>query len=724
MRKIAESYGGQYTGRKPSNKYLKDWYVLLTEEEEPQTHKYNLWYLRRIVKFLQPSAPEDLNENLCLQYIIEYLPTKESLKLFDIPSSIPVDTSAILYAILKDKHNQPLANKTINFEINGTTVYTNKTDSEGIAFAVYTPTETGHPFLRAVSNDYLISDSKSLNVVKHTSEITGTIITPTDIKVDGTFTILGNLAIDGVGASGKTINIYDGNTVIGTTTTSSTGAFRYDSDPITSVGTMQVKAVFESDSKHNGSQSSTSTITISRNSSALTINTPVITYMDDFEVTGTLMSGLLPISNATVKLSWSVGGETQIATATTNSQGVVTFSRTAPTTITTYSFQLIFDGNEKYNSANSQTINVGVDKETSILTITSPTNGAVMYDTGSMTVSGTLMDNDSPNPNPIANQTVYARNGVITLASYTTDSNGVISGVLDADDLSIGHNYIDFVFEGTNEYVGSSQTNIDVRVVEGESLSLTASPDVLSYADSTVENPQIATFTAIHSGGSGKTVQLCDKSDDSVIATMTDTGNGIYTYEYESQGIGDIEYYAKDGSLVSETYDVQDCLFYNSLTSDKGLFSVTQGSANLVYSDNGLKVTGTQSVDTAIPLSYQLPNTDYSVEFKVMDSSDKSSGAYTTSIGTEDAMIVSNYSAGLYARKISASGDFWVSHSRYSSGTVIKKEVTGTSTKTIKYYRDDNYLGQGTGISQNRTFQFRSYNNRMIQIKDLKIKPL
>lgn len=72
-RKIAEHYNGEeYTGRKPLNKYLEDWYVAVTGETAPTEHKPNLWYLRRLAKATDDSINEKtLNENQCLHIIAD-----------------------------------------------------------------------------------------------------------------------------------------------------------------------------------------------------------------------------------------------------------------------------------------------------------------------------------------------------------------------------------------------------------------------------------------------------------------------------------------------------------------------------------------------------------------------------------------------------------------------------------------------------------------------------
>ena len=62
-------------------------------------------------------------------------------------------------------------------------------------------------------------------------------------------------------------------------------------------------------------------------------------------------------------------------------------------------------------------------------------------------------------------------------------------------------------------------------------------------------------MTATHSLGAGRTVNLYNTSDDSLIGTMTDNEDGTYSYTYNSQGIGDLTVCASDGNLLSETLD-------------------------------------------------------------------------------------------------------------------------------------------------------------------------
>lgn len=716
MRKIAEHYNGeQYIGRKTSNKYIKDWYVGLTDEEEPSTHKYNLWYLRRMAEFLDSSISNDLNENQCLRVISDNISSETSVKLQISSNTIIIDSSVTLTATVLDEHRQPITNAEVTFYDGETEIDTGTTDSSGATSITYTPTVTGSHTLTASYSEYT-SKNVSLTVNKHTSQFVGVIINPSYVNVGDNYTVLGYLEIDGTVASGKTINIYNDDTIVGTATSQSNGAFRFDSDPLSSSGTLHIKAVFETDTKYTGSESYTQTITVGKKTPSLTINTPVITYEDEFSVTGVLKDGNIGITGATVKLEWSeTGGQTQVVEGTTGNGGAVTFSRSAPTTITNYTFKLVYDGNNKYNSKDSSTINVGVGKETTVMTLNSPVSGAVMYADGSMNVRGELVDNDST-PHPVANARVVAKLGNAVVGSYTTNNNGVFSGVLKGESLDIGYNTVDFVFEETAEYLGSSQTGLSIRVIEGESLTLSASPDILSYADSTVANPQVATFTAIHSGGAGKTVELYDASDDSLVATMTDAGNGIYTYDYASQGVGDIEYYAKSGSLLTKTFVVSDRLLYDTTEySRTGTGSATSVATNNKTWDNtidweltaDIKVTGMGCRIDVVP-----PAQSLNYHLGIGRSAYEQGSPVATYVGKNGGGEVSE-------NHTTMEHNVYHTVKIVKEGTTVKFYFNGTLLRT-----DTTYAKDWLGNYDTESVKFTTWRTNTIYMRNLSVMPL
>ena len=106
-------------------------------------------------------------------------------------------------------------------------------------------------------------------------------------------------------------------------------------------------------------------------------------------------------------------------------------------------------------------------------------------------------------------------------------------------------------------------------------LSLTAGKQILSYADVSSGN-EYATLTATvlddnDDPVSGATVELYK---DSVLWDTLTTGSaGTVSKTYASAGVGDVEFYAECGSLVTETYTIRDAVYYNpdTLTSSQTL---------------------------------------------------------------------------------------------------------------------------------------------------------
>jgi hypothetical protein len=96
-------------------------------------------------------------------------------------------------------------------------------------------------------------------------------------------------------------------------------------------------------------------------------------------------------------------------------------------------------------------------------------------------------------------------------------------------------------------------------------LTLTSDKDILSYADS-----ESATLTATlledGVGVSGATVEFFNGSTS--LGTAQTDSNGVAVKTYTSTGAGDVSLKAEadNGMLVSKTYGIEDCTYYNSGT--------------------------------------------------------------------------------------------------------------------------------------------------------------
>lgn len=234
----------------------------------------------------------------------------------------------------------------------------------------------------------------------------------------------------------------------------------------------------------NQAQSNTLLLNYSKYSTNLTIEVPTLVYSDVFDVTGVLTDeNNNPVTNASIKLYRDNVLE---STETTDSNGRVTFHKDAPTTITNYDFQLKYNGNTfTYNSSNSSIVNRTVNKETSILNLTSPLDESTYINNGNrIPVSGNLSDNDGT---PLENKNIQIKKDNDRITTLTTNEEGDFIGLIFLEFLDIGENELDFIFNEEEFYTGSTQT-ITVNIQEEttptpSSLTLSTTKPILSSAD-------------------------------------------------------------------------------------------------------------------------------------------------------------------------------------------------------------------------------------------------
>ena len=247
---------------------------------------------------------------------------------------------------------------------------------------------------------------------------------------------------------------------------------------------------------NQGFSNTISIVVLPRYSTNLTIEVPTLIYSDTFDVTGILTDeNNNPIPNASIKLY----RDTSIleATATTNNNGEVTFHRDAPTSITTYDFQLKYGGNQYFSGSNSSIVTRVVNKETSILNIENPLNESTYTPSNSLapplpdttnkiTIEGNLSDNDGT---PLSNKIVLMKLEDTTLLTMTTNSKGNFNNLYTISDFNTGEYELNFVFNGDEFYTESIQTitiNIEEQgapLTPPSSLTLNTSKTILSSAD-------------------------------------------------------------------------------------------------------------------------------------------------------------------------------------------------------------------------------------------------
>ena len=393
--------------------------------------------------------------------------------------SIPFDTNSI-----KIYQNDVLIGTT--FSSNGVFSYT----VSGLNAGVYTfkaVFEGDESYVEGESNGVVVTVNKITPVLTLTSN-------KDTIRPGEIFTFSGTTTVNGE------IKIYNGSSLWGKTN-SSNGTFSYNASGLyNSTDSSYVREFYakidNGINNNEGSSNRVSITVLSRYSTNLTIEVPTLIYSDTFDVTGILTDeNNNPIPNASIKLY----RDTSIleATATTNNNGEVTFHRDAPTSITTYNFQLKYDGNQYFSGSNSSIVTRVVNKETSILNIESPLNESTYTPsnqlapplpdtTNEITIEGNLSDNDGT---PLSNKTVLMKLEDTTLLTMTTNSKGNFNNPYIISDFNAGEHELNFVFNGDEFYTESIQTitiNIEeqgVPLTPPSSLTLNASKTILSSAD-------------------------------------------------------------------------------------------------------------------------------------------------------------------------------------------------------------------------------------------------
>lgn len=171
--------------------------------------------------------------------------------------------------------------------------------------------------------------------------------------------------------------------------------------------------------------------------------------------------------------------------------------------------------------------------------------------------------------------------------------------------------------------------------------------------------------------------------------------------------------------FVTETYSIEDCINYDSLTSASGKWTIPSGVTSQ-YSSDGWKVSA--NAYKQIKLTDKLTS-DCSVEFTLVDYSTPTSSyapviiyAYTNGETTPNQSILQNYSSYLdvLGTRLSQS---------LVKGAVYRIEYTSS---TIKVYENGTLLGSASSnVGLPTRFEFhQGSNSRYAIYKDLKVKPL
>lgn len=389
-----------------------------------------------------------------------------------------------------------------------------------------------------------------------------------------------------------------------------------------------------------------------------------------------------------------------------------------------YTIYAVYSGSSTHQAVTSSSVTVTVTNLTPTeITLTPP---ASMIAGTSFNVSGALSIVGGAG---IANKYVYVQiDGSGAAVAYSTDSNGAFTVPLT---LSAGNHTVSAYFNGGSGLYSSSKT-ITITVSAAPSfdgISITNTKDVLSYNNGS--SPESTTITAqLTNGGSsasvsGETVYFKIWKGHAVIDTLTaDTDStGKASVSYTAQGLGDCSIKCSC-NLLTETYatTLQDCLVYDPLTSASGKWTIQSG-ANATYSSDGMKLAPSSGYNQ-VKLTEKLTSA-CSVEFTFVD--------YYTSLSGYAPVLIYAYTNGETTPnlQIMMGGDLNASTFSCLSTTINHALIKGAKYKieytssTLSVYENDVLLATGSNtVGLPTRFEIHEGGSRMVQIKDVKVKPL
>ena len=252
-------------------------------------------------------------------------------------------------------------------------------------------------------------------------------------------------------------------------------------------------------------------------------------------------------------------------------------------------------------------------------------------------------------------------------------------------------------------------------------LSITADKDIIS-------STEVATLTATLSDNStpvsGETLNYQIKHGNTVIDSgmKTTDSNGEATISYTGSGVGDVDIVVEYGTLLQETFVVEDCLKYYQLTDNthESAFTIPSGVVSS-YSSDGWNISATNY--SMVKLTDKLTN-DCSVEFTLEDYNKLPSG---------DSVLVYQYSNGetMPNQEIITSGNtdnFPLILGQRMNHDLIrgaKYKIEYTSS-TIKVYENNILLASASNtVGFPTRFEWHmGSGGRYAVYKDLKVKAL
>ena len=433
--------------------------------------------------------------------------------------------------------------------------------------------------------------------------------------------------------------------------------------------------------------SSSVSVGLSVSSSSISVGGSVV-------LTAEVLSAGEPASGETVSF---YDGSTLLGTDETDSDGLATYTASS---LTVGSHSLTAEALDKSSSA----VTVTVNKLTSTITLSVPASGTVGT---SYTISGTLV--------PTSGSVKLYENG--SLKDTLTVSSGSFSKAITQSNEGTYSYYA--VFEGSSTYssVTSSTGSIVVSDVPPvpvvTSVSLTGDKSILSYADSESATLSATVLDSNDDPMEGVTVTFYNGSTS--MGTADTNSSGIATKTYASTGAGDLSFTATVGTISSETYSLQDCLYWNDGSS---VGSLEVGS-NVSCTSNGSYITITTSTSSEKDVKLPVALTgDWEYDVTLAENLPSSGGQLTFKIGTGQQWGAFNPNNTITVN-LGSSQSF---NKTVSKDMVLK--ITYISGVMTVYWNNEQLTYKSLTLGSGVKMGYYTNNGRYQYLKNIKLKPL
>ena len=308
--------------------------------------------------------------------------------------------------------------------------------------------------------------------------------------------------------------------------------------------------------------------------------------------------------------------------------------------------------------------------------------------------------------------TVKFYNGTTLLGTSITDLNGIATYTYTPSQL--GNFTFHTVFEGTENFTNCNSNNVNITVINAPtSLVLQADKSILSHYDN--DNCTLTATLYDNNNTPMEGLSVVFKNGDIVLATIPTNNNGVATYTYNSQGVGDVTITAECMNLV-QTYSLEDCIIAN---------------VNASY-------TGTSTNDTVYSLGYDeiadLSSIDFEMEWTFRQTAcgcdvclGASSEFSVTPIKSNYRVLLGNSGAGDIRYGYRTTSTFASTTGSIGINTDVSMRIVKNGT-SFKYYVNNELLGTKTVLFWTNYHMFGvhtvQWNRGTTTISDLKIKQI